>query len=161
MNYKLRDKSWRETIFKIMSGRINVSICNVACIIGIESGTCTWATPTNTWSDGDDTLRTSAPPQKRPMTPKVFKSKLWALALSFMTHLTDSSRRNVVKSRTQPCSVLNKGYTNGPLIKTIQPKDYIQTSKLPKSWDWRNIDGINYLSWTGLFCFGNWYFWPF
>jgi len=116
--------------------------------LGIESGTCTWATPTNTWSDGDDTLRTSAPPQKRPMTPKVFKSKLWALALSFMTHLTDSSRRNVVKSRTQPCSVLNKGYTNGPLIKTIQPKDYIQTSKLPKSWDWRNIDGINYLSWT-------------
>ena len=25
----LRDKSWRETIFKIMAGRINVSICNV------------------------------------------------------------------------------------------------------------------------------------
>ena len=114
--------------------------------VGIESGTCTWATPTNTWSDGE-TLRMA--PQKSPMTPKVFKSKLWALALTFMTHLTDTSRN--VKTRTQPCSVLNNGYTNGPLIKTIQPKDYIQTSQLPKSWDWRNIDGINFLSWTGLF----------
>ena len=67
-----------------------------------------------------------------------------------MTHLTDSNR-NVIKTRTQTCSVLNNGYANGPLIKTIQPKDYIQTIQLPKSWDWRNINGINFLSWTGLF----------
>merc|ERR1711936_891623 len=112
--------------------------------LGIESGTCTWATPTNTWSDGE-TLRTTPP--KSPITPKVFKSKLWALVLNFMTHLTDSNR-NVIKTSTQPCSVLNNGYTNGPLIKTIQPKDYIQTIQLPKSWDWRNINGINFLSWT-------------
>merc|ERR1711997_628174 len=53
-----------------------------------------------------------------------------------------------VKRKTSGCVVLNHGFSNGPLILGAQPKDYMPTARLPKSWDWRNVDGINYLSWT-------------
>ena len=46
------------------------------------------------------------------------------------------------------CLSPNATYTNGPVIKTPEPKLTIHSSVLPKTWDWRDIDGVNYLSWT-------------
>ena len=46
------------------------------------------------------------------------------------------------------CLSPNATYTNGPIIKTPEPKLTVLSSVLPKTWDWRDIDGVNYLSWT-------------
>ena len=46
------------------------------------------------------------------------------------------------------CVVPNATYANGPLIKSDEPRIVVHSSNLPKTWDWRNIDGVNYLSWT-------------
>ena len=35
-----------------------------------------------------------------------------------------------------------------PLIKTPEPWTYLDNNSLPESWDWRNVNGTNYLSWT-------------
>nr|ADD38893.1 Cathepsin Z [Lepeophtheirus salmonis] len=44
------------------------------------------------------------------------------------------------------CIIRDNSYV--PLIKSPQPKDFVPSSNLPKSWDWRNVKGVNYMSWT-------------
>ena len=46
------------------------------------------------------------------------------------------------------CILPNATYRDGPLIKSLQPKLSVSSKKLPKTWDWRDINGTNYLSWT-------------
>jgi cathepsin X len=33
-------------------------------------------------------------------------------------------------------------------VTTPQPQDYIKSDSIPTVWDWRNINGTNYLSWS-------------
>ena len=42
------------------------------------------------------------------------------------------------------CVVPNATYSNGPLIKSPQPKLTVSYQSLPKTWDWRDINGVNY-----------------
>merc|ERR1712194_240662 len=35
-----------------------------------------------------------------------------------------------------------------PVVKTRQPKDYVPTSSLPKSFWWGDVEGVNYLTWV-------------
>lgn len=78
----------------------------------------------------------------------IFKNKIMELLYKFLDQATYFTQNGSVKRKTSGCVVLNHGFTNGPLILGAQPKDYMPTARLPKSWDWRNVDGINYLSWT-------------
>ena len=50
--------------------------------------------------------------------------------------------------RNHGCVVPNATYSNGPLIKSPQPKLTMLAQSLPKIWDWRDVNGVNYLSWT-------------
>ena len=52
------------------------------------------------------------------------------------------------REKIKGCVAPNSTYRRGPLIKTRQPKLYLLSHSLPKTWDWRDIDGVNYLSWT-------------
>ena len=140
--------------------------------MGIESGTCTWSTPVNTWSKVGKSKPSSLTVKHQAnggMTPRVFKSKLTMLLAKFLTTFSDedamvitnyylqltlwvfcfSSLRNEIQpKRKVPCAVFGEGFTSGPLIKSPQPHHYLNDEDLPRTWDWRNVDGINYVSWT-------------
>ena len=58
------------------------------------------------------------------------------------------SKTGRIPRHTLPCTVIQRGYTNGPLVLTPEPANYVLTEDLPQEWDWRNVDGVNYLSWT-------------
>lgn len=117
--------------------------------IGIESGTCTWATPTDTWSNNDGLEKR---PRRERLPKEVFKSKLLTILFNFVDKMAENRRNarprgHASYRKSSPC-VLSKGFTNGPLIKSPEPKNYVRSFELPKSWDWRNVEGINYLSWN-------------
>merc|ERR1719412_609152 len=49
---------------------------------------------------------------------------------------------------TQTCRVKKTLYEGGHRVVTAPPSLTVATSELPETWDWRNVSGKNYLSWT-------------
>ena len=51
-------------------------------------------------------------------------------------------------SGSSPCLRYTAGSLTEPFVTSTEPWQYLTPSNLPAVWDWRNADGINYLSWT-------------
>ena len=73
---------------------------------------------------------------------KIFIGILLALAVF---HLAKSNQLS--KFVEEPCYVKSKQPLEG--VKTyLRPHEYLDTNDLPLEWDWRSINGVNYLSST-------------
>ena len=51
-------------------------------------------------------------------------------------------------SCAQACRVRKTMYEGGHRVRSILPQHALSTSDLPENWDWRNVSGRNYLSWS-------------
>jgi len=104
--------------------------------IGIESGACSWATPKDTWSD----ISFPQNKQKSQGASKLM-NKVWGLI-----------RRILIKNKKTrskgTCRSERAIFVGGERVKTGQPQHLLHSMHLPKTWDWRNVSGRNYLSWT-------------
>lgn len=88
--------------------------------LGIES-TCSWATPLDTWTKD---VRNETKPKAEEAMPKLS-----------LTQEQTTCRRGSAKDM--------KEHVTSP-----RPHEYLDVSALPENWDWRNINGVNYLSWS-------------
>ena len=114
--------------------------------IAIESGLCSWATPKNTWSDITFPLADSSPVSQ----PETKGDKLVASVFSLIQAMLKNHRANLKKSsrHTKSCRVRKTLYEGGHRVVTDPPSLTVASSDLPATWDWRNVSGKNFLSWT-------------
>lgn len=91
--------------------------------LGIEEG-CGFAVPVDTWTVPRKNKTSSAKP----------KPTWWELSQEWFK-----------QPKYSGCEVKK---SNKQLIKTPQPHTYLSAKELPKAWDWRNVNGKNYLSYS-------------
>ena len=100
--------------------------------IGIETD-CSWATPKDTWS-GDVKHKTTKEEKEDPRNQASVTTTEIAESNSFM--------------KSSACRVEHAFFEGGEVPPEVHAWDEISNDDLPKNWDWRNVDGTNYLSWT-------------
>jgi len=83
---------------------------------------CAWATPKDTWTNNTKNVTTDE-------KEKEFKIS----SLSFLP--------------TKTC-VVNSILDKETLVLTPEPYTYLKEADLPDAWDWRNVSGVNYMSWS-------------
>lgn len=110
--------------------------------LGIEvEGTCSWATPKDTWSD----IVFPQKELKEVNGGERLMSKVWHLIKRTLEW--NRSQKLRAKKR-KSCRVVKTLYTKGHRVLSPTPAETVNTADLPDSWDWRNVSGRNYLSWT-------------
>lgn len=105
--------------------------------LGIESGACSWATPKDTWTSVNFPHGLAEGSE----SGSKLMNKVWGLI-----------RRVLIKQKKRKtkgtCRVERTLYLGGEKVVNPQPQHTVQDTHLPDSWDWRNVSGRNYLSWT-------------
>lgn len=98
----------------------NVRIIRGIDNLGIES-TCSWATPVDTWTKD---YRNETKP-----------------------HLSDLKPTKSLSSEDQTCR-RESPQSIPEKVTSARPHEYINVKDLPETYDWRNINNTNWLSWT-------------
>jgi len=121
--------------------------------LGIESGTCSWGTPLHTWDEEENQEQKNSiainqvgfneQNDNSIANGEKVVDAFWQFTKDFLGYGSVGFQHGI-----HGCVVPNATYSNGPLIKSPQPKLTLSNHSLPKSWDWRDINGVNYLSWT-------------
>ena len=108
--------------------------------IQIESGLCSWATPRDSWTEVEQ-------------QPGGQGEQLVRTVFSLIQRLLQNHRRQQAElleaergpsRHTAACRVEKTFYPGGHRVKA--PLD--TSERLPAAWDWRNVNGKNFLSWT-------------
>jgi len=115
---------------------------------GIEGGYCSWATPKDTWSGV--TFPVSANIKKARSIDKAdgLAENFWNLIQRVLTNHREAAKLAGPGKRLGRCRVKQTLYKGGHRVKTIPPAVSVEDDSLPDVWDWRNVSGRNYLSWT-------------
>lgn len=89
--------------------------------LGIES-TCSWATPVDTWTND---VRNETKPRAEELEPKL----------------------NLMANDNNKCQRISPKGMKEHVI-SPRPHEYLNVQDLPKSFDWRNVNNTNWLSWA-------------
>lgn len=115
--------------FKIIRGIDNLAV---------ESN-CSWASPRNTWSEGNEYIHRISEDVKK----EHLKQTLYS---SIKSQLTTTIHKK--STEEDGCRVEQAVFENGEKVSSVRPHQVMQPSELPANFDWRNVNGTNYLSWT-------------
>jgi len=126
---------WGENgFFKIVKGINN---------LGIESD-CAWAVPKDTWTTGVKNTTQSVLEEAENLMYKAINDYLPFIASQKPFLAKPATSENSVG---KPCLKINPKYNRTMNLENA-PWKHIEDSAVPTSFDWRNMSGINYLSWT-------------
>jgi len=94
--------------------------------IAIETD-CAWATVTDTWSEDKRHTLTLQEKYEEPTVPRPSAQP---------------------EKKSKGCRAPKTTFTNGEKKTIPHAWDLVNADDLPKSWDWGNVNGTNYLSWN-------------
>lgn len=104
--------------------------------LAIESD-CAWATPVDTWTN--DLKHITTDDEKNDPKNDVENGDYPA----------DEGIKDKLTKTNKGCRRVQKTtFKNGPRNPEVNSWDQVDQSELPANWDWRNMEGVNYLSWN-------------
>ena len=118
--------------------------------IGIESGACSWATPKDTWSHVNfphsDPTKTNSVYDKADELAENVYGLIQKLLKNYRKEKKENEER--LSRHAKTCRVQQTLFYGGHSVREPTPAMTVNDDDLPESWDWRNVSGKNYLSWT-------------
>merc|ERR1712060_439265 len=115
-------------------------VCRGSNNINIESD-CSWATPKDTWTEGVK-HKTTKEEQEDPLNDKT----VYDFPQAEYEPSTGERKVSSFLEKQDGCRVPKAEFTNGEVKNGPYPWEIYSAEDAPDGIDWRNVDGVNYLS---------------